>query len=95
MMSYNFSSLSPADFEDLSRELVGKKMGVRFEGFSAGPDGGIDGRHAVGSKTTIMQAKHFAGSRFSSLRATMKRERASINKLAPERYVLATSRARR
>ena len=91
-MSYDFSSLSPADFEDLTRELIGKVMGIRFEGFGAGPDGGADGRHAVGGKTTILQAKHFVGSRFSSLKTAMKRERVSINNLAPKRYVLESVR---
>jgi energy-coupling factor transporter ATP-binding protein EcfA2 len=91
-MTYNFSTLSPADFEDLSRELIGMEVGVRFEGFSSGPDGGIDGRFSVGSKTTILQAKHYFGSPFSSLAAAMKRERASIDGLAPDRYLLSTSR---
>jgi hypothetical protein len=90
-MSYDFSTLSPADFEDVSRELVGKELHIRFEAFCAGPDGGIDGRHAKGKKETILQAKHYVGSRFSALKSTMKSERASIDKLAPERYLLTTS----
>ncbi|MBP0111289.1 restriction endonuclease [Bradyrhizobium vignae] len=91
-MSYSFENLSPADFEDLVRDLIGRELKVRFEAFSAGPDGGIDGRHAKGSKTIVLQAKHYSGSPYSSLRATMKRERAAIEKLAPSRYLLATSR---
>lgn len=91
-MAYDFTTLSPADFEDLSRELVGSEIGVRFEGFSAGPDGGIDGRFAVGPKTTILQAKHYVGSPFSSLKSAMRREAAAIASLAPSRYLLATSR---
>src|SRR5580698_6147290 len=90
-MSYDFSTLSPADFEDLSRELIGKELKIRFEAFSAGPDGGADGRHAEGKNFTILQAKHYVGSRFSSLKAAMKRERLSIGKLSPRRYLLATS----
>jgi hypothetical protein len=35
---------SPADFEDLVRDLIGQQLRVRFESFSAGPDGGMDGR---------------------------------------------------
>jgi DNA polymerase III delta prime subunit len=91
-MSYNFSNLSPADFEDLVRDLVGQELGIRFESFSAGPDGGVDGRHATGGKSTVLQAKHYVGSTFSSLKSVMKRERASIDRLEPKRYVLATSR---
>jgi energy-coupling factor transporter ATP-binding protein EcfA2 len=92
-MSYDFSTLSPADFEDLVRELIGRELTVRFEGFAAGPDGGVDGRHSVGSHSTILQAKHYAGSRVTALASVMRRERASIDRLAPGRYVLATSRA--
>ena len=93
-MSYTFSTLSPADFEDLVRELIGRELGVRFEAFCAGPDGGIDGRHAPGrgSKPVVLQAKHYEGSAFPKLLSAMKRERAAIGKLTPSRYILATSR---
>jgi len=91
-MSYDFSSLSPADFEDLARDLVGRELGVRFEGFASGPDQGIDGRHSYGPKSTILQAKHFAGSTYRALKSTMRRERTAIDRLAPSRYILATSR---
>jgi hypothetical protein len=47
-MAYEFGNLSPADFEDLDRDLNGREFGVRFEAFAAGPDGGMDGRHAKG-----------------------------------------------
>lgn len=90
-MSYNFRNLSSADFEDLARDLIGKEEGLRFEAFCAGPDNGIDGRHAHASGNIILQAKHYEGSRLSKLTTTMKRERLSINKLAPIRYILATS----
>ncbi|WP_448029113.1 nSTAND3 domain-containing NTPase [Bradyrhizobium liaoningense] len=91
-MSYSFENLSHADFEDLVRDLIGCELEVRFEAFSAGPDGGIDGRHAKGAKTIVLQAKHYCNSPYASLRAAMKRERASIEKLVPNRYLLATSR---
>jgi len=46
-MIYDFSSLSPSEFEDLARDLVGREIGVRFEAFTDGPDEGMDGRHAL------------------------------------------------
>ena len=93
-MSYTFSTLSPADFEDLVRDLIGRELGVRFEAFCAGPDGGVDGRHAPsrGSEPVVLQAKHFQGSTFPQLKSAMKRERPAIEKLSPCRYILATSR---
>lgn len=92
-MTYTFETLSHADFEDLARDLLGKALDLRFEAFAQGPDGGMDGRHASGQHSTILQAKHFRGSSFSSLLSTMKRERASIDRLNPSRYILATSRS--
>lgn len=91
-MTYDFKNLSSADFEDLVRDLIGRELNVRFEAFCAGPDEGIDGRHSpAGGGTIILQAKHYEGSPFSRLKATMKRERNSIDRLAPTRYILATS----
>jgi len=93
-MSYDFANLAPADFEDLVRELIGHELKIRFEAFSAGPDGGIDGRHSAGTKSTILQAKHYAGSTFAKLKSALKKERPSIDRIRPKqkRYVLATSR---
>ena len=91
-MSYDFRNLSSADFEDLVRDLIGKEERLRFEAFCVGPDNGIDGRHAYAGKNVILQAKHYEGSSFSKLMTAMKRERLSIDKLAPTRYILATSR---
>jgi Restriction endonuclease len=91
VMSYDFKNLSWADFEDLVRDLIGKELHMRFEAFCSGPDGGIDGRHSQGGNDTILQAKHYEGSPFSKLKSAMKRERMSINHLAPSRYILATT----
>ncbi|MEZ2212102.1 restriction endonuclease, partial [Sinorhizobium sp. CB7] len=90
-MSYDFKSLSHPDFEDLVRDLLGKHLDVSFEGFCSGPDGGIDGRHSRAGKTTVLQAKHYAGSPFTALKSMMKKERKSIDVLKPDRYLLATS----
>ncbi|UNP28092.1 hypothetical protein [Lysobacter gummosus] len=88
---YDFKTLSYADFEDLTRDLVGEALSLNFEGFCPGPDGGIDGRHAMGGQTTILQAKHYAGSSFSQLKSEMRRARATIDCLIADRYLLVTS----
>src|SRR5579863_5843819 len=92
-MTYDFSSLSPADFEDLTRDLLGREYGIRFEAFPDGPDDGMDGRHAAANGNVILQAKHYYRSGFAKLKAKMKTERASIDALQPKRYILATSAA--
>jgi len=73
-------------------DLVGRELGARFEAVVAGPDGGMDGRHAKGDAGIILQAKHYAGSTHAALKSEIKRERSSIDRVAPTRYVLATSR---
>lgn len=92
-MTYSFANLAPADFEDLARDLVGAELGMRFEAFGPGPDGGMDGRHAKALSKIILQAKHYEGSSVRALIAAMRRERDSIDRLAPSRYLLATSRS--
>ena len=92
-MKYDFKTLSPADFEDLARDLLSAELGIRLEGFGPGPDGGIDGRHCGKGGSLILQAKHKASSTFSSLKSVMKKERKAIDHLKPERYVLATSQS--
>lgn len=91
-MTYTFASLSSAEFEDLARDLIGKELNLRFEAFAAGPDGGIDGRHALAEGAIILQAKHYHQSSFSALKSTMKKERRAIDKLGAKRYILVTSR---
>lgn len=90
-MAYDFKTLSPPDFEDLARDLIGRYLNVTFEAFTAGPDDGIDGRHSKAGHDTILQAKHYVGSPFSTLKSAMKKESASIKALNPDRYLLATS----
>lgn len=90
-MAHDFSSLSPSEFEDLTRDLLGRELEVRFEAFPDGPDDGMDGRHASADGDVILQAKHYYRSGFAKLKAKMKQERAAIDALSPKRYILATS----
>lgn len=90
-MADDFSQLSPADFEDLSRDLLGRELRIRFESFPDGPDDGMDGRHATADGDVILQVKHYYRSGFAKLKRKMAQERAAIDVLRPKRYVLATS----
>ena len=90
-MSYDFRNLSHADFEDLVLDLVGRSIDKKFERFCAGPDGGVDGRHSKSGVNIILQAKHYANSKFSNLKSQTKKELASIKKLKPSRYIFVTS----
>lgn len=90
-MNYDFSNLSHNDFEGLSRDLIGREIGVRFEAFAEGPDSGMDGRHASAAGSIVLQAKHYRRSGFSPLKSKMAKERQSIDRLEPKRYILVTS----
>ena len=90
---YDFKQLSPADFEDLTRDLLQQHWNVRIEAFKAGRDDGIDLRYAaVPSQSVVVQCKHFAGSTVAKLlRELRTSELPKVIRLHPDRYVLVTS----
>jgi hypothetical protein len=90
---YDFKQLSPADFEDLTRDLLQKHWKVRLEAFKNGRDTGIDLRYAaLPGRSLIVQCKHFVGSNLTKLlRELRTNEMPKVVRLAPDRYVLATS----
>lgn len=89
----HLGNLSPIDFEDLCRDIAQSETGIRFSAFGPGPDGGIDGRHAMGTGTVVLQCKHYENSNFSSLKAAAVNELDKVKKLAPIRYLFFTSQS--
>lgn len=88
---YDFSNLSPIEFEGLCIDLVGAETGLRFERFSEGADRGLDGRHSTAEGDIVLQAKHYKGSTWSDLQAAVKREKVNLVGLNPRQYFLLTS----
>ncbi|OEO25055.1 hypothetical protein AX279_14655 [Pseudomonas sp. J237] len=88
---YDFRTLSPIDFELLVRDLLQAEFKITMESFGPGKDGGIDFRFAVADQGVVIQVKHHVegGSR-SLVRAAAKEDR-KVLRLAPGRYILATS----
>jgi hypothetical protein len=92
MPNYDFTELSPIDFEILVRDLLQEERKIRLESFKPGKDGGIDFRYCRNrSHKLIVQCKHYAQSSFSSLYSEMKSELEKVKRLNPTSYVLATS----
>jgi hypothetical protein len=93
MQTYDFHGLSDADFEDLVCDLLNAALGVRFQMFTAGRDGGIDLLlGAIVSQGVVVQCKHFWRSGFDKLKGTFaKTELPKLAKLKPARYIVATS----
>ena len=94
MPDYDFSTLSPNDFELLSRDLLQGMLGEHLESFRNGRDGGIDLRYSrpKGAKLWIVQAKHFVRSGFTQLKRVLQHEElGKLAKLKPTRYIVTTS----
>ena len=93
-MDYDFTTLSPDDFENLVGDLLSEEWRTRLESFKPGKDSGIDLRNSravSGTPATIVQCKRYAPHRFTELHRSVKKEKNKLDALKPERYVLATS----
>jgi DNA polymerase III delta prime subunit len=93
-MPYDFTTLSPEDFELLVADLLSREFGAQLEIFKAGKDRGIDLRHSRVMPIeahAIVQCKRYAPHQYASLVRAMRKELPKLVKLKPERYLLATS----
>lgn len=93
MSNYDFHTLSPADFEDLVRDLLQAELKLRLESFMTGRDEGIDLRYSKAvTNELIVQCKHYVRSGYTALRREVQQnELARIRRLRPRRYILCTS----
>lgn len=93
MSDYDFSLLSPTDFEELCRDLLQIHLKAPLQSFTKGRDNGIDLRHAPApGKNWIVQCKHYARTKFSTLKSRLKRDEVpKLASLRPDRYILTTS----
>lgn len=91
MANYDFSSLSPVDFELMVRDLLKEEYDWNVEAFGQGPDGGIDLRAHHAGQLVVVQCKHYAGSRFSDLMRSARDEKKKVDGWAPWRYLFVTS----
>jgi hypothetical protein len=92
MANYDFTnSLSPLDFELLSKDLLEAELCIRLENFREGRDKGIDLRYAPQKgQGLIVQCKRYTT--FANLKSKLQNEELpKIIKLKPARYILTTS----
>lgn len=95
-MQYRLDVLNNKDFEDLTQALLEAELGISFQNFKSGKDGGIDLRYSENIENEIIvQAKHFLKSKFSDLKTALKEEKKKIDKLSnkPKRYIITTTLA--
>jgi hypothetical protein len=89
---YDFSSLSPADFKLLVRDLLEAEHGWKLKAFGHGRDGGVDLESGTGRNRVVVQCKHYTGSTFAQLKRAVLAERDKMAASAHGHYLLITSR---
>lgn len=92
MPNYDFHTLSPYDFELISRDIIQARDNIVLESFRTGRDGGIDFRYCPSEdQKIIVQCKHYRGTSVSGLIRSLKKEAQKLIKLSPSRYIIVTS----
>ncbi len=93
MADYDFHTISPIDFEELTRDLLQARDGLIFQSFKTGRDGGVDLRYANDRENRIVQCKHFRKSGYGALLREVRKEAVKIARMrpVPTRYILSTS----
>jgi hypothetical protein len=88
-------NLSDSEFEEVVGDLLGAELGIRFERFGPGADGGIDLRRVRGKTRDVVQCKHFARSSFAKLERAAIKERKRLEgwKRPPSTYRFVTSQS--
>lgn len=90
MQNYDFLILSPFEFENISRDLLQKKLNIYIESFTTGRDGGIDLRYTKDkTNTIIIQSKRYKD--YTSLLSNLKKEIHKVHLLNPVKYIVVTS----
>lgn len=94
MANYDFSTLNDRDLEELTRDLLSKKLNIDFQSFKPGPDRGIDLRYSTinDENEIVVQVKHCLRSSISKLKFDLKNiEKQKVVSLRPKRYIFCTS----
>ncbi|MFD2415403.1 nSTAND3 domain-containing NTPase [Amycolatopsis pigmentata] len=94
MDEFDLGRLTDFDFEELCKDLFEVVLDCPLEVFARGRDGGIDLRYIspASEDTTIIQCKHWMRSgRNALIRHLRKEELAKVERLGPDRYLLATT----
>jgi len=93
MPDYDFRTLSPVDFEHLTRDVLNADLGLRLQSYPPGRDQGIDLRQVDAKGTvTVVQCKHYIESSWPTFLRAVKKEGKRGKDLAADRYTFVTSR---
>lgn len=87
----NYANLSDVDFEDLAKDVMEQKLGIKLHTFAKGRDGGVDLVDDVNQCDHLIQVKHYYRSNFSNLKSALQKEVEKVNNLKPKQYYIFTS----
>lgn len=89
LLKYDFSVLSPEEFEEMVNKLLADKD-IVVEQYRAGKDDGYDAYRINVPRKAMVQAKHYAS--FQTLKSKIQNEELKkIKKAKPAAYILVTS----
>lgn len=99
MSNYDFSTLSPSEFEVLVCDLLNSQFREgntdgNFQSFKDGKDGGIDLLYStpINDYKIVVQIKHYLKSTFAKLKSDLeKNEKNKVDIINPEAYIFVTS----
>ncbi|MFD9777679.1 restriction endonuclease [[Kitasatospora] papulosa] len=92
MPEYDFSTLSPVDFEALTADVLNAELKVHVESFGPGRDKGVDLRCALAGADLVIQCKHYLRGGRSALRRSVQKEAQKWKGVRGiSRYILVTS----
>ena len=87
-MAVDWKQISPKEFEEITRDLIGAHLGMRVESFGEGTDGGIDLRMDNGK--IIVQCKRISGP-FRELMSKLRKEKTKLDNQKFEKYMIVTT----
>ncbi len=88
----NYGNLNDVEFEYLCQDIMQTKLNTVLHKFARGKDGGIDLTDNVHTKNIVVQVKHYMRSSVDQLVASLKKEVAKVEKLAPQQYYICCSK---
>lgn len=90
---FDLSNLNDYEFEILCKDIMQELLAEKLFTFSRGVDAGVDICDKKKKTTIIIQAKHYAGSTYSQLKSSLKKEVTKIQRHHPEKYFVCTSQS--
>lgn len=90
---FDLSNLNDYEFEILCKDIMQDILDEELFTFSRGVDAGVDICDKANAPTIIIQAKHYAGSTYSQLKSSLKKDVTKIQRHNPKKYFVCTSQS--